>query len=116
MLGYGNFRGSGSSSGPRSGGFRSGGFRGGPRRSFGPREMTKIKCAECGKEDEVPFKPRDGSTVLCKECYFKSKGMEPRTPNQAPAAEGEKKPVAENSEEFGDDMDDSESTDDSEKI
>jgi CxxC-x17-CxxC domain-containing protein len=77
MLGYGNFRGSGSS--PR-GGFRSGGFSRGPRRSFGPREMTKIKCAECGKDDEVPFKPRDGSTVLCKECYFKQKGIEPRTP------------------------------------
>lgn len=76
MLGYGNFRGSGSPG--RSGGFRSGGFR--PRRSFGPREMTKIKCAECGKDDEVPFKPRDGSTVLCKECYFKKKGIEPRTP------------------------------------
>jgi CxxC-x17-CxxC domain-containing protein len=74
MLGYGNFRGSGSPG--RSGGFRSGGFR--PRRSFGPREMTKIKCAECGKEDEVPFKPRDGSSVLCKECYFKKKGIEPR--------------------------------------
>jgi CxxC-x17-CxxC domain-containing protein len=116
MLGYGNFRGSGSSSGPRSGGFRSGGFRGGPRRSFGPREMTKIKCAECGKEDEVPFKPRDGSTVLCKECYFKSKGITPRSPNQAPVEGEEKKPVTENSEEFGDEMDDSESTDDSEKI
>ncbi len=78
MLGYGNFRDSGSS-GPRSGGFRSGGgFR--PRRSFGgPREMTKIKCAECGKEDEVPFKPRDGTSVLCKDCYFKKKGITPRS-------------------------------------
>ena len=76
-MGYGNFRG-GSSGGSRGfgGGNRGGGFR----RSFGPREMTKIKCAECGKEDEVPFKPRDGSTVLCKECYFKKKGIEPRKP------------------------------------
>jgi len=87
MLGYGNFRGSGSSSGG-FGGSR-GGFRGGggfrPRRSFGgPREMTKIKCAECGKEDEVPFKPRDGTSVLCKECYFKKKGI---TPRSAPAKE-----------------------------
>jgi CxxC-x17-CxxC domain-containing protein len=82
MLGYGNFRGSGSS--PR-GGFRSGGFR--PRRSFGPREMTKIKCAECGKEDEVPFKTRDGSSVLCKECYFKQKGITPRTPGSEESKE-----------------------------
>ena len=112
MLGYGNFRGSGSS-GPRSGGFRSGGFSRGPRRSFGPREMTKIKCAECGKDDEVPFKPRDGSTVLCKDCYFKSKGMAPRS---APAAgenkeNKENKVESENSEEFGDDMDESEESD-----
>jgi len=56
------------------GGFRRGGFR----RNFGPREMTKIKCAECGKEDEVPFKPREGSKVLCKECFLKSKGITPR--------------------------------------
>ena len=43
--------------------------------------MTKIKCAECGKEDEVPFKPRDGTSVLCKECYFKKKGITPRSSN-----------------------------------
>lgn len=53
--------------------FRRGGFR----RNFGPREMTKIKCAECGKEDEVPFKPREGSAVLCKECFMKKKGIRP---------------------------------------
>jgi len=53
--------------------FRRGGFR----RDFGPREMTKIKCAECGKEDEVPFKPREGSAVLCKECFMKKKGIRP---------------------------------------
>jgi len=54
------------------------GNRFGPRRSFGPREMTKIKCAECGKEDEVPFKPREGSRVLCQECFRKSRGLPPR--------------------------------------
>ena len=75
-MGYGNFRGGGSSSGGFGGGRRPGGFR----RPFnsGPREMTKIKCAKCGKDDEVPFKPRDGSTVLCKDCYFKEKGITPR--------------------------------------
>ena len=75
-MAYGNFRGNSGSSGG-FGGRRPGGFK----RSFnsGPREMTKIKCSQCGKEDEVPFKPRDGSTVLCKDCYFKSKGIEPRT-------------------------------------
>ena len=56
-MGYGNFRGGGSRG--FGGGSRGGGFR----RSFGPREMTKIKCSECGKEDEVPFKPRNDTPV-----------------------------------------------------
>jgi CxxC-x17-CxxC domain-containing protein len=54
--------------------------------------MTKIKCAECGKEDEVPFKPREGSTVLCKECFMKKKGITPRT---EPAEKAEEKEKAE---------------------
>jgi CxxC-x17-CxxC domain-containing protein len=67
--------------------------------------MTKIKCAECGKEDEVPFKPRDGSTVLCKECYFKKKGIAPRTeakeqPKEEKASEeAEEADIAEEGEE-----------------
>ena len=81
-MGYGNFRGGGS-----RGGF-GGGNRGGFRRSFGPREMTKIKCSKCGKDDEVPFKPREGTPVFCKECYFKEKGITPRSGN---SSFGEKK-------------------------
>lgn len=111
MVGYGNFRGSGS--GPRSGGFgerRSGGFRrGGFRRNFGPREMTKIKCAECGKEDEVPFKPRDNSTVLCKECYFKKKGIEPRAkPEFSEKSEGSAEKSAESPGEMAEESEASE--------
>jgi len=34
-----------------------------------PREMHKIICADCGKEDEVPFKPTEGRPVYCKECF-----------------------------------------------
>ena len=52
-------------SGPR----REGGFRS----DFGPREMHKAVCAECGKECEVPFKPTEGKPVFCKECYMKKK-------------------------------------------
>lgn len=66
----GNFRGGG---GDRGGGFRRGGFR----RNF-HSEPTKITCAECGKEDTVPFKPREGSRVLCGDCFRKSKGLPPR--------------------------------------
>ena len=50
----------------------------GGKKSFGEREMHKITCAECGKEAEVPFKPREGTPVLCKECYLKKKGITPR--------------------------------------
>ena len=39
----------------------------------GPREMFKATCAECKKECEVPFKPREGRPVYCKECFSKRK-------------------------------------------
>ena len=34
-----------------------------PRRDFGPREMHKATCSECGKECEVPFKPTEGNSA-----------------------------------------------------
>ena len=46
---------------------RNGGFR----RDFGPREMHKAICSECGQECEVPFKPQEDKPVFCKECYSK---------------------------------------------
>ncbi len=46
---------------------------GGFRRNFGPREMHKATCSECGQECEVPFKPTEGKPVYCKECYMKKK-------------------------------------------
>ena len=46
---------------------------GGFRSNFGPREMHKATCAECGKECEVPFKPIEGKPVYCKECYASKK-------------------------------------------
>ncbi|MBU4493209.1 MAG: hypothetical protein KKA61_02465 [Nanoarchaeota archaeon] len=36
-----------------------------------PREMHKATCADCGKECEVPFIPKEGRPVYCKECYAK---------------------------------------------
>jgi len=38
---------------------------------FGEREMHKAKCGECGCDCEVPFKPKEGRPVYCKECYKK---------------------------------------------
>lgn len=54
--------------GERSGG--GGGFRGS---SFGPREMHKAVCSDCGQECEVPFKPMEGKPVYCRDCYQKHK-------------------------------------------
>ncbi len=48
---------------------RDSGFRG--RRSFGPREMHKATCSDCGKECEVPFQPTEGRPVYCQDCLPK---------------------------------------------
>ena len=37
----------------------------------GPREMFEITCAECGKTDTVPFKPKGDKPVLCADCFRK---------------------------------------------
>lgn len=37
------------------------------------RQMHAAVCAECGKECEVPFEPREGKPVYCSECYSKIK-------------------------------------------
>lgn len=37
------------------------------------REMFPAVCAECGKDTEVPFEPRQGRAVYCSECYNKVK-------------------------------------------
>ena len=37
------------------------------------REMHKAICAECKKECEVPFKPRNDRPIYCKDCYSKRK-------------------------------------------
>jgi CxxC-x17-CxxC domain-containing protein len=42
-----------------------------PRRDFGPREMHKATCADCGQECEVPFKPAEDRPVYCRDCYQK---------------------------------------------
>jgi CxxC-x17-CxxC domain-containing protein len=40
--------------------------------STGPRrQMYQVTCAECGKETQVPFEPRNGRPVYCFDCYSK---------------------------------------------
>lgn len=46
---------------------------GGGFRNMGPREMHKTTCSECGQECEVPFRPKEGRPVYCKECYKSKK-------------------------------------------
>ncbi|MFH1493090.1 MAG: CxxC-x17-CxxC domain-containing protein [Candidatus Omnitrophota bacterium] len=42
----------------------------------GPREKTytRVICADCNKECEIPFKPSGDRPVYCKECFLKRKG------------------------------------------
>ncbi len=57
---------------PGGGGYGGGGYGGGG--GFGgPREMHKAVCADCKKECEVPFKPREDRPVYCKDCFSKHK-------------------------------------------
>jgi len=34
-----------------------------------PRQMFPAVCAQCGKDTEVPFEPREGRPVYCSDCY-----------------------------------------------
>lgn len=45
-----------------------GGFDRGPRR---PVEMHDAVCAKCNQDCQVPFKPRDNKSVLCRDCFSK---------------------------------------------
>ena len=37
------------------------------------RQMFPAICAECGKDTEVPFEPREGRPVYCSDCFNKMK-------------------------------------------
>jgi len=47
--------------------------RGGGTRIQGPREYHKAKCASCGQEAVVPFKPRGDKPVYCSNCFSQQK-------------------------------------------
>ncbi len=38
------------------------------------REMHTAICADCGKEAQVPFEPKEDRAVYCSECFAKHKG------------------------------------------
>lgn len=33
------------------------------------RQMFTVVCAECGKETEVPFEPKNDRPVYCRDCF-----------------------------------------------
>ena len=37
-----------------------------------PRKF-EIVCDNCGKHDQVPFQPKTGRTILCRECHEASR-------------------------------------------
>ncbi len=43
--------------------------RGGGGGGYGPREMHPVTCSNCGKETEVPFRPRGDRPVYCSDCF-----------------------------------------------
>jgi len=58
------------------GGGGGGGRRGGSRGGGGSqRQMFKVTCADCGNETEVPFEPRSGRPVYCRDCFEKRRGQ-----------------------------------------
>lgn len=47
-----------------------GGYSGGGDYGSRPqREMFQATCSSCGKVAEVPFQPRGGKPVYCKDCF-----------------------------------------------
>ncbi len=39
----------------------------------GERQSYPITCANCGKQDTVPFQPRGDRPVLCRDCFQKQR-------------------------------------------
>jgi CxxC-x17-CxxC domain-containing protein len=63
---------------PRFGGGRDSGGR----ESSGNREMFKAICANCGKECQVPFRPREDKPVYCSDCFEQKGGRDTRSGGQ----------------------------------
>jgi len=59
----------------RGGGGGGGGYRGGGGGGGGYREMFPATCAECGRQTEVPFEPRNDRPVYCRDCFSRRQPM-----------------------------------------
>lgn len=38
------------------------------------RQLYNVKCSDCGKDTQVPFKPSGDRPVYCRDCYMKKRG------------------------------------------
>ena len=67
----------------------------------GPRQMYTITCANCGKEDQVPFQPKEDRPVLCSDCFRKQKeqGLQEQPAQEAEQTQGTDVPMEEPVEE-----------------
>ncbi len=43
------------------------------------RKMYPMKCADCGKDSEVPFEPKPDRPVYCRECFPKHRSDDRRS-------------------------------------
>jgi CxxC-x17-CxxC domain-containing protein len=41
--------------------------------SGGPKQLYDVTCCDCNCATQVPFKPKEGLPVYCKECFTKRK-------------------------------------------
>lgn len=69
--GYGGGYGGGGGGGYGGGG--GGNFSGGG--NFADRKMFDVTCSECGNPAQVPFEPKEGRPVYCRDCYRKKKAF-----------------------------------------
>jgi len=46
-----------------------GGYRSSGSGYSARRQMFPATCAQCGKDTQVPFEPREGRPVYCSDCY-----------------------------------------------
>ena len=37
------------------------------------RQLYSVKCSNCGKDTQVPFKPSGDRPVYCRDCYMQKK-------------------------------------------
>ena len=52
------------------------GFTNEPQRCKTEREFFETVCAECGGIAKIPFKPVEGKSYYCSECFAKRKAAE----------------------------------------